>query len=68
MFISGLQIANTKGAIIFFQRGGHKYTRGHKFLKRKIGGHKISDDQNVGSYKMTTDSMFILFKRLISIQ
>ena len=33
----------------------------HKFLERKIGGHTIFDDQNVGSHKMTTDSMFILF-------
>ena len=36
---------------------------GHKFLERKIGGHKIVDDQNVGSHKMTTDSVFILFKK-----
>ena len=34
---------------------GPKYTGGHKFLERKIGGHKIFDDQNVGSHKMTTD-------------
>ena len=27
------------------------------------GGHKVFDDQNVGSHKMTTDSVFILFKK-----
>ena len=26
-------------------------------------GHKIFDDQNVGGHKMTTDSVFILFKK-----
>ena len=36
---------------------------GHKYFERKIGGHKIFDDQNVGSHKMTTDSVFILFKK-----
>ena len=36
----------------------------HKFLKRKIGGgHKIFDDQNLESHKMTTDIVFILFKK-----
>ena len=30
-------------------------------MERKIGGHKIFDDQNVGNH-MTTDSVFILFK------
>ena len=43
---------------------GPKYTGDcHKFLERKIGGHKSFDDQNVGSHKMTTDSVFILFKQ-----
>ena len=28
-----------------------------------LGGHKIFDDQNLGSHKMTTDSVFILFKK-----
>ena len=36
---------------------------GHKFLEREIGGHITCDDQTVGSYKMTTDSVFILFKK-----
>ena len=37
-----------------------------EFLARKMGGgHKIFDDQNVGSHKMTTDSELILLKRLI---
>ena len=30
--------------------------------------YQIFDDQNVGSHKMTTDSVFILFKKMISIQ
>ena len=51
------------GAGIFFGRGGQKYTGGHKLLRRKIGGHNISDDQNVGSHKMTTNSVFNLFKK-----
>ena len=43
---------------------GPKYTGGlHNFLERKIGGHKIFDDQNVGSHEMTTNSVFILFKK-----
>ena len=51
-------------AIIFFgMGGGPKYTGGHKFFERKIGGHKIFDNQNVGSHKMTTDSVFILFEK-----
>ena len=32
-------------------------------MERKIGAHKIFDDQNVGNHKMTTDSVFILFKQ-----
>ena len=52
-----------RGAGIFFGKGGPKYTGGHKYLERKIGGHKIFDDQNVGSHKMTTDSVFTLFKQ-----
>ena len=43
--------------------GSQIYWGGHKFLERKIGGHKIFDDQNVGSHKMTTDGVFILFKK-----
>ena len=46
----------------FSLEGGPKYTGVHKFLERKIGGHKIFDDQNVGNH-MTTDSVFILFKQ-----
>ena len=47
------------GPGIFFGRGVPKYTGGLKFLERKIGGpHKIFDDQNVGSHKMTTDSVW----------
>ena len=47
----------------FLCKGGSQIYWGHKFLERKIGGHKIFDDQNVGSHKMTTDSVFILFKK-----
>ena len=48
----------------FLWNGDPKYTGAHKFLERKIGGHTISDDQNVGSHKMTTDRLvFILFKK-----
>ena len=46
---------------------GPRYTGGHNILERKIGGHKIFDDQNVGSHKMTTDSVFILFKNNFSL-
>ena len=51
-----------KGAIIFFGRGVPNILGVHKFLE-KLGGHKIVNDQNVGSHKMTTDSVFILFKK-----
>ena len=53
-------------AIIFFRRGGSQIYWGViNFWKEKYGegGHKICDDQNVGSHKMTTDGMFILFKK-----
>ena len=37
----------------FLQKGRSKYTRGPKFLERKIGGViKFFDDQNVGCHKM----------------
>ena len=54
-------------AIIFFGMGGGgrvpNILRDHKFFERKMGGcHKIFDNQNVENHKMTTDSMFILFK------
>ena len=32
-------------------------------MERKIGGQKHFDDQNVGSHKMTIDSVFMLFKK-----
>ena len=45
---------------------GPNYTGGgvHKFFERKIGGHKIFDDQNVlvGRHKMTTDSVYFVQK------
>ena len=43
--------------------GAPKYTGSHKCFERKIKGHKIFGNQNVGSHKMTTDSVFILFKK-----
>ena len=49
---------HTWGAGIFLEGGSQIYWRGHKFLERKIGGHKIFDDQNVGSHKMTTETLF----------
>ena len=42
-----------KGAIIFFETG----------VPNILGHHKIVGHQNVGSHKMTTDSVFILFKK-----
>ena len=40
--------------------GGLKYTGGHEFLERKIGGHNIFDDQNVVCHKMTAVCLFLL--------
>ena len=55
--------------LAFSLKGGVPNLLGsHKFLERKIGCHKIFDDQHVGSHKMTTDSVFICSKGLISIQ
>ena len=64
-----LKSAIFKGAGIFFGRGWvRNILGGHKFLERKIylgprGSYKIFDDQNVGSHKMTTGSVIILFKK-----
>ena len=52
-----------KGAGIFFGRGSQIYWGVINFGKKNIGGHKIFDDQSEGSHKMTTDSVFILFKK-----
>ena len=49
--------------ILFGMRGVPNILEGHKFFERKIGGHEIFDDPNVGSHKMTTDSVSILFKK-----
>ena len=51
------------GSWHFIRKGGPKYTGGHNFLERKMWGHKIFDDQNVGNHKMTTDGVFILFQK-----
>ena len=56
-------LSSPLGGYHFLLKGGPKYTRGSKCLERKIGGHKIFDDQNVGSHKMTTESVFILFQK-----
>ena len=53
---------NVIRGLAFSSEGGSQIYWGHKFLERKIGGHKIFDEQNVWSHKMTTDSVFILFK------
>ena len=46
----------------FLRKGmGPKYTGGHKFLERKIGGHKIFDDQNVGSHKISDHHRYCVF-------
>ena len=54
-----------KGGWYFLRKGvGPKYTGGVvNFGKKNRGDHKIFDDQNVGSHKMTADSVFILFKK-----
>ena len=50
--------------IIILRNGGSRIYWGHKFLERKIGGHKIVDDQNVGeSHDDHRYSVFILFKK-----
>ena len=49
-------------AIIFFSMG-RGFIGGDKFLERKIGGHKIFDDQNAGSHKMTTDRVFYFVQK-----
>ena len=49
--------------VSFSSEGVPKYNGVIKILKEKYRGHKIFDDQNVGSHKMTTDSAFILFKK-----
>ena len=50
--------------LAFSSEGGFQIYWGViNFWKEKYGGHKIFDDQNVGSHKMTTDSVFILFKK-----
>ena len=36
---------------------------GQIFFERKIGGHRIFDDQNAESRKMITDSVLILFNK-----
>ena len=54
-------------AIIFFGRGGFKYTRSRNCLERKKVGHNIFDDQKLGHHKMTRVCLFV-FKRLISLQ
>ena len=48
-----------KGAGIFFERGCPKYTRVINFGKNNRGVITFFDDQNVGSYKMTTESVFL---------
>ena len=52
---------------IFFGRGWSQIYGGggecHKFLEKiRGGGHKNFDDQNIGSHKMTIDSVFVLFR------
>ena len=51
-----------RGLAFSLEGGSQIYWGGHKFLERKIGGHKVFDDQNVGSHKMTTDSVYFVQK------
>ena len=60
---SFIDVLGTRGCHFLRKGVSPKYTGGHKFLERKKGGHQIFDDQNVGSHKMTTDSVFILLKK-----
>ena len=50
---------------MLFSLAGPKYTGvgALNFGKKNRGGHKIFGYQNVGSYKMTTVGVFILFKK-----
>ena len=53
------------GYHFLWNREGPKYTGDHNILDRKMGGggYRIFKDQNLGSHKMTTDSVLILFKK-----
>ena len=54
-----------KGLLFSSKWGVPNILGGLKVSERKKGGHKIFDDQNVGSYKMQpTDSVFILFEKI----
>ena len=57
------QIRRILGGYHFLRNGGSQtYWGVIIFWEKYMGGHRI-DDQNVGSHKMTTDSVFILFKK-----
>ena len=45
------------------RRGFPHLLWGHKFLEEKWKDHKIFDNQNVGSHKLTIDRVFILFEK-----
>ena len=54
--------------LVFSSEGDSLYAGGRgviNFWKENGEGgvHKIIDDQNVGTHKMTADSVFILFKQ-----
>ena len=55
--------ANFRGLSISSEWERPKFTRGgYRYFGKKNGGYTIFDDQNVGSHKMTTDSVLIMFK------
>ena len=50
--------------LAFFSSGGSQLSlMVINFWKEKTGGYKIFNDQNVGSHKLTIESVFILFKK-----
>ena len=54
--------------LAFSLERGPKYIGDHKFLEIKIEGHKFWMTTNVGSHKMTINSVFIFSKRQILIK
>ena len=55
-----------RGLSFFFgMRGGGcpKHTEVINFWEKKLVDHTIFDDQNVGSHKMITDKVLLLFKK-----
>ena len=64
LLVEKKQLRPSLGGYHFLRKGGPKILGVINFWKEKYEGHKICDDQNVGSHKMTTDSVYILFKKI----